>query len=260
MKIALLLTGQVRTHELTKYIIKNSIINQYDTDVFLTIDSNNICQTENLNSKNKTSKEIIDNLISFYNPIDFFVDNEFTEIETNHMFYASYRQYFFVMQCYLRLDKYIKQTNTKYDLIIRLRFDQILWNNNNFYINNFITDSKNNIIYNSDNIAIAKEISEKIKIIFNDDINDNEIIILGFGEISNYNYVNDQFWIHKPNLSYIIFTFYFKLNEIINNCKKTIFPSEGASIEHFFYKHLINNNIKYFTKNINGIFIREFYK
>lgn len=260
MKIALLLTGQIRTHKLTKYIIKNSIINQYDTDVFLSIDSNNISQTENLNSKNKTSKQIINNVINFYNPIDFFINHEFNEIDANNTCYVSYRQYFFVMQCYLRLNKYIKQTNTKYDLIIRLRFDQILWNTNNCYINNFMTDSKNNIIYNSDNITIAKEISKKIKITFNDNINDNEIIILGFGKFSNYNYVNDQFWIHKQDLCYILFTFYFKLNEIINNCKKTIYPSEGASIEHFFYKHLINNNIKYFTKNIEGIFIREFYK
>jgi len=260
MKIALLLTGQIRTHELTKHIIKNSIINNYNTDVFLSIDSNNICQTENLNSYNQTSKKLINEVINFYNPIDYFIHNEFNEIPNNNQNYVSFRQYFFVMQCYLRLNKYIEKTNIKYDIIIKLRFDQLLWNTDKCYLYNFIKDSKNNILYNNKNINIAKNLSHKIKIILNDNIKNNQIIVLGSGTHTYYNYVNDQFWIHKPELCYLIFIFYFKLNEIIEECKKTVYPSNGASIEHFFYKHLINNNIDYYSNNIEGLFIREFYK
>ena len=43
MKIAILLTGQLRTWNLCKYIIKN-IQESYDTDIFLSVDLCNLEQ------------------------------------------------------------------------------------------------------------------------------------------------------------------------------------------------------------------------
>ena len=45
MKIALLLTGQLRTWKMTRYLVDN-IKQNYDTDVFLSIDKNNDIQHE----------------------------------------------------------------------------------------------------------------------------------------------------------------------------------------------------------------------
>ena len=47
MKIAILLTGQLRTVDVCKYIVFNSIIKKYNTDVFLSIDINNNLQCIN---------------------------------------------------------------------------------------------------------------------------------------------------------------------------------------------------------------------
>ena len=49
MKIAILLCGQIRTFELTKWTLE-SIKNKYDCDIFMGIDSNNLHQHEDLNS------------------------------------------------------------------------------------------------------------------------------------------------------------------------------------------------------------------
>ena len=41
MKICLLLCGQLRTIELCKWLIKKSLLDKYDCDVFMSIDNNN---------------------------------------------------------------------------------------------------------------------------------------------------------------------------------------------------------------------------
>ena len=42
MTIAILLTGQLRTFEMVKYLHMNSLIKQYNADVFLGIDVSNL--------------------------------------------------------------------------------------------------------------------------------------------------------------------------------------------------------------------------
>ena len=77
MKIALLLTGQLRTVDLVKYLHMHSLINKYDTDVFLSIDLNNTMQNENQNFKLETPIEKSKAVIDFFKPVDYFVLDNF---------------------------------------------------------------------------------------------------------------------------------------------------------------------------------------
>jgi hypothetical protein len=92
MKIALLLTGQLRTINLVKYLYLNTIISKYDTDVFLSIDMDNKCQTEFKNSTTKTNLEKVNEVISFFKPVKYFISDNFKN-EFNRLC-ATYNQKF----------------------------------------------------------------------------------------------------------------------------------------------------------------------
>ena len=68
MKIALLLTGNLRSWRLCGHVIKNCLINKYDCDVFMSVDLNNIYQHENKNCFDNTNINELNDAISFYNP------------------------------------------------------------------------------------------------------------------------------------------------------------------------------------------------
>ena len=78
MKIALLLTGQLRTVDMVKYLHMNSIIKKYDTDVFLRIDLNNTKQCEYKNNTDNTHLDYTKEIISFFNPIDYYICNDYS--------------------------------------------------------------------------------------------------------------------------------------------------------------------------------------
>ena len=65
MKIAILLTGQLRTFEMVKYLHMNSLIKQYDADVFLGIDVSNTLQCANKNSTSQTNLQYVNNATFF---------------------------------------------------------------------------------------------------------------------------------------------------------------------------------------------------
>ena len=69
MKIALLFTGQLRTYNMTKDFIKKSIIDKYDTDVFLSIDTNNRVQLSQKYNKNDLTEDTINDVIKLVLPI-----------------------------------------------------------------------------------------------------------------------------------------------------------------------------------------------
>lgn len=54
MKIAILLTGNLRTVEMVKHLHMNSLIKPYNADVFLGIDTSNKLQVEYQNSTEDT--------------------------------------------------------------------------------------------------------------------------------------------------------------------------------------------------------------
>jgi hypothetical protein len=162
-----------------------------------------------------------------------------------------FEQYFYVYKGYELLEKHIKNTNTKYDSIIRLRFDQLIWNRNTqFYFpnGNIIPDS-----YNT-NILINELKKKKINL---DTSNDNEICVLGGGIYKNYGYVNDQYWCHNMEQISMMKNFYIELPSIIQDCINTFYPIDGCGIEHFFARYLHKNNCTIKLSKLAGIFVRN---
>ncbi len=303
MKIALLLTGQLRTFNMVKYLHMNSLISKYDCDVFMSINKQNNFQTENKNSQKKTSDDNISNAINFFNPINYFILEDFIKemnnlkninlkkmhsrislnnrikflknkklkniftkkmIEKNNSFFANnfinsiMTQYFIVYNAYKLLEEHIQKTNKSYDLIIRLRFDQLIWTENTKIIMDSLYNHElKKIVYNEQNTEILKNISKSQIITFND-VLDNELLVFGFGDFHHYKYVNDQFWFHNMSLIHKMKSFYENIIDLIKYCKKNNIGNKGAIYECIFHQYLIDNNINFKKSNIKGIFIREF--
>ena len=102
-KIAILLTGQLRTVNLVKYLHMNTLISKYNADVFMGVDIDNSLQSENKNSKNTTSLKDVQEVINFFKPVDYFImknfNDEFIKLEKNCNFSLScykilFQQYF----------------------------------------------------------------------------------------------------------------------------------------------------------------------
>jgi hypothetical protein len=273
MKIALLLTGQLRTVDMVKYLHMNSIIKKYDVDVFLSMDLNNSKQCLYENNIEYTNLEKIKKIISFFKPIDYYICNDYSkefqkiqkkniEIGTisniNNHFMLLFEQYYIVKQAYKLLKEHIKKTNTKYDLIIRLRFDQFIWTDESHDIIQLINKTVDNkIIYNSDNIELLNKISENQTINFNKP-NDKVIYLLGFGDFCHYKYANDQFWFHNSILIDVISRFYDNIYKLLFSAIKNDTGNCGAMIEHLWYTYLVNNNINIQKSNVSGVFVREY--
>jgi hypothetical protein len=171
MKVALLLTGQLRTFELCKHIIKNTICKHYDTDIFISVDSNNIHQRLPCNNKDTTTKDEIDSAVIFLNPVDHTVntDNDLREIFRQckklkvptaliKSMYRRFRQYYVVMNAYKMMKRHIETTGVQYDLIIRLRFDQFVWDSN-INIDDTIPTINQEIMMNESNISIKIDLA-----------------------------------------------------------------------------------------------------
>ena len=76
MKVALLITGQLRTWKMTRYLVDN-IKKKYDTDIFLSIDKNNNLQHEHKNNHTLSNQHELDEAIQYYQPIDSFISYDF---------------------------------------------------------------------------------------------------------------------------------------------------------------------------------------
>jgi hypothetical protein len=277
MRVAILLTGQLRTNKLCRFLHKNILLDKYDVDIFMSIDKTNNIQNDYVNST-KTSELIdIENAISFYRPVRYFInenyDNEYNNLMekmkekgidkvTNiSALRGVYQQYFVVMKAYELLINYSKENNVEYDYIIRLRFDQFIWNETEDFFsfrNNFFDDN-GNILYNNENTEKLKFLSPPLKLEL-DYPEDNVVTVFGFGDFHHYKYVNDQFFIHNSKLIPVFYGFYDEILSIVDECAKTVYPDKGAHYEHIFYKFLIRHNIEYKRSVISGVFVREFYK
>ena len=126
MKVAVLLTGQLRTFEMVKYLHMNALIKQYNADVFLGIDISNKLQVEYTNSIVDTEEQYVINAINFFKPIDTFVLKNFSLEGVPNNDIRRFRQYYLVKNTYKILKTHIDNNDIKYDLIIRLRFDQYI--------------------------------------------------------------------------------------------------------------------------------------
>jgi hypothetical protein len=264
-KIAVLLTGQLRTYKMLKYLHMNSLISKYNSDVFMGIDVCNELQCEYKNSTDKTQNNDIDDAKTFFKPIDCFIldkyDDKFNDIQkkTNHNIKWAqllFRQYYIVKNTYKLLIDYINKTNTKYDIIIRLRFDQLIWTND-INLDIIFDNNLKTIIYNDTNIKLLNNLTKNKTIKF-DEVEDNTIYVFGFGDFKHYKYANDQFFYHNHSILYNMYNFYDNIFDIMMYCIENNIANKGASIECFFYLYITKyNNIKIKVSNINGIFIRE---
>ena len=265
MKIAVLLTGQLRTFDMVKYLHMNTLISKYDCDVFMSINLDNILQCENKNSHEKTINEKIENALYFFKPVDYIIlDNFNDEIErikrTMNFWDDSYKllfiQYYVVKNAYNLLINHINKSGVQYDIIIRLRFDQFIFTDGMSF--GEIYDNKlETILYNESNIRLLDELTKDKKIFF-EEVLDNTIYLLGFGDFFHYKYANDQFFYHNSTILNYIFNFYDRISDLIEYCNNNEIGNKGALIECIFHLYLTNNNIYIKKSNISGIFIREF--
>ena len=255
MKIALLLTGQLRTFDMLKYLHMNSIIKKYDTDVFLGIDVDNALQCEYKNSTNKTDRTIVEKAIDFFIPKDYFVLEEFNN--ENKSFELLFRQYYVVHNVYKLLINYIEKTETNYDIIIRLRFDQFLFNEKQNIGKDLLLNNNNEIIYSENNMKRMDSYSKKNIILFEKEIMDNDIYLLGFGDFKHYKYANDQFCYHNSKILDTMCNFYNEISNLMEYCDKNKIGNDGALIETIFYLYLTKNKINLKKSEICGIFVRE---
>jgi hypothetical protein len=163
-------------------------------------------------------------------------------------------QYYMVYKAYELLEEHIHKTKTKYETIIRLRFDQLIWNDATFF-------TEKDILYNEQNLdrlhVLLQNQHVKLKV---DTPHDNTIYVFGGGVHCNYTYVNDQFFAHNMSLLSTMKNFYKKLPIIINNSFDNFWPCHGCWIEHFFANYLFNENIVIKRSVLSGIFIREIVK
>lgn len=267
MKIALLLTGQLRTYKMCGHIVKNMILDHYDVDVFMSINSCNKLQTNNLNNAKNTDDDDIIEALNFYKPIDHYINKNYNSCSKividsiileniPEMIVKLYlEQYFIVKKAYELLINHIDKTNQKYDAVVRLRFDQFLWDDNTIsHLINAQKGQKNNILYNEFNTNILRNERSKLSI---DIPLANNIYVLGFGDYTNYPYVNDQFWIHSNDLIHTFYGFYDEILDITHKCTQNIFPKNGCYIEHCLYQFLIRHKLQYHKSQVHGDFVRE---
>jgi hypothetical protein len=261
MKIAILLTGQLRTIDLTKYIYMNNIISKYDTDVFISINIDNKSQNQYKNSINETIQDQIDDVLSFFNPVDYFIMNKYEKSKFNSNLTQIgqkkkilFEQYFIVNKAYEMLINHINKFNITYDLVIRLRFDQLIWTDETkLSIHNLFCREKNTILFNRNNIELINNYTKNAK------IENNCIYVLGYGKFqnTNYNYVNDQFFYHDFSLINIMSKFYESMENLIIYMNNEKIGDRGAYIECMFDLFFKNNNVNLIKSRIKGIFIRE---
>lgn len=299
VKIALLLTGQLRSNLLCRHLHKNILIDKYDTDIFISVDKTNNIQNCFENITDISTEDDITDCINFYKPIKYFISNSFDEeysliseelskrnkINFQPKFIRGIcQQYYIVKNAYQLLINHIEETNKKYDIVIRLRFDQYICNTdlidanetNLFYGGNFhyelfnkfetvdIMSHKKNPLVNQNNIDFLKKESPKYILQLDNIIEGKNIYVFGFGLYEDnlgrkYEYVNDQFFAHSQEMISIMHQFYDQILDIIDEYDQTQFPS-FCQYENVFYRFLRNNNIKYYKSAVKGIFIRTNHK
>ena len=310
MKLAVILSGQLRTWKICRELLKKQLLDHYDCDIFMAIDSKNNIQCENKNSTTETVPSEITEAINFYkpkgivydditdysllstfprhlkhyikmdntNPINVTCDNnkfifnrlcnpliEYRDIcvpiENNLQLQLIFRQYYHFNKAFEMMYNYSKNNNIEYDIIVRVRFDQYLFDKKNNYYDKLYSilekNSNSDIMYNTNNINIIANFENELKISFGTNIKDNEVYVFGAGLYNkSYIYVNDQFFYFNYKTAKIFDKF---LEKIIEEYKKSAdnYWLTSAHIEHNFAKILFKNKVNIIRSNIKGIFIRE---
>ena len=255
MKVAILLTGNLRTVEMVKHLHMNSLIKPYNADVFLGIDTSNKLQVEYQNPTEDTEQQLVKDTIDFFKPIDTFILDTFSLEGVPNNDIRRFRQYYVVKNSYRMLKKHMENTNTKYDVIMRLRFDQYIFSQEVPVVPGFVVNNLTHILYNQENTDTLKKYSLDKKFTF-EEVNPNTIYVFGFGNFEHYKYSNDQFFYHDESLIDKMFMFYDNMLELMKYCLKKKIGNKGCMTECIFYTYITNNQITIKRSNISGVFIR----
>lgn len=275
MKVALLITGQLRTYDLCKHLIKNMLIDKYDTDVFLSIDTSNIHRREPLANSNKSiDTHTITDVISFFSPKKTYIcddySNEFNrqklalssdsiKFSPDNFHKLIMEQYYIVTQGYRILKEYVSSTGIKYDLVIRLRFDQFIYSPSCNFLSQMITFNSVGsrvVKYTTENIRKVAEITKYLKIDL-DIPKSKEIYVFGYTN----DWANDQFWIHSHDSIEIMEKFYQEIPIIMNDGVKNDknFLLYGPTVETIFLRFINKYKLEPKLSVVIGEFCREFY-
>jgi len=267
MKIALLLTGQLRTVDMVKYLHMNTIIKKHDTDVFIAIDLDNKLQTVSLNSTNASTHEKALDIIKYFNPKKYFISENFNAeydrlVLSNNTFIQSYKkifaQYYIVHNAYKLLQKHMDETHTEYDLVMRLRFDQFLCGNGCDSLFSMLKkNSTGAILYNDVNTGIFMNNTSQYQLPLYKPTR-NELYIFGKGTYAKYEWVNDQFFYHTPESVTALLTFYNGLPHLIDIAVNKQGNRGHCIFEHIFSIFLKENGFDIKYAELPNQFIRGF--
>jgi len=293
MRVALILSGQIRTFDVAKCVIQR-IKDKYPCDVFMGIDPNNLHQNEYENSRDPTADEVVQGVKNFVGPVQSYVfdEEEFDKsysraksrllthmripkrteprkelvamngvhweisklfddskevydrgyVDPDH-FLVIFRQYFLVNECYKMLLDHIKSNSANYDVIVRLRFDQIIWSGESKQWVAGQSIEKYHADYAASDISFVEQET-------------NTISVFGCGQIETYAYANDQFWTHGMDLVQNMSTFYDNLPDTISRSHREHGIYAGGNIEHYFLRHLLDHGISLKKTNLSGQFVR----
>jgi hypothetical protein len=253
MKVALLLTGQPRSHKLCRNNIKSVLIDKYDTDVFMAINTTG-------HTSNTAGQRDIDDLIKFYNPRDSIIldsynnifkkdiskfDDSIIDILPVIRLKILCEQFYVVKKAYELLLNYVTQTGTKYDIVIRTRFDTLI-------LESDLKDQIDNMKIYSHFGDFDESVIDDIKEISKDtDLNlyipkSNEICVEDWKIVnSKLEYANDFIWSHSFDLSPIMYEYYDEIFNIVNEMAKTgLSMLNTAYYEIFFGRFIESHNFK----------------
>jgi hypothetical protein len=272
MKVALLITGQLRTYKLCKYFIKHYIIDSHDTDVFMSVDlSNALCDDKRYIAENSSTTEVQD-AVAFFKPIQYAVvdsyDSVFEEHKTNlnssalkRISYEKYKvileQFYVVQKAYTLLQEHIEKTSVKYDIVIRCRFDTIFIPNSTTLSSMYIHNENSSYAkYTEDGVYNAQTeigiLGGTLDLSFP---NRNEIGVSNFSS----EWVDEHIWVHSVHNIKDFYSYYTDLFQIINDLSsENINFESGPYAEIFFRRFLRNRFIRTKHNNFKRYFCRPF--
>jgi hypothetical protein len=299
------MTGQLRTIDLTRTLIKNSFSG---ADFFLSIDRDNLLQAADQNPKSQTEDEQVARTIAFFQPVAFYInsglpedyrreeDRNRTARVTKHpavsrpLTYDGFRaqrlyrkrrsllrsrvqpllgflsrvlgsrlfgalfdkityrvefqhkilfeQYHYVHQAFSLMRQHEERTGIDYDVVIRLRFDQLL------YDDVLLSALPHPLTYSAENIRLMEGLSERLHLDFQS-LSDDEVVVFGHGPWRHYYCVNDQHFVLTSRGARRFLSFYTDLAGLIEAAVETdAYPTHEARIEYFFSVWLARNGFK----------------
>lgn len=228
MKKAIIISGQIRTVELTKWFHKKSFIDDENCDIFLSIDVNNETQLLYQNDTCKTDDKIIKDIIEFYSPKKYYICNDNDE----KIIYNDYKDLNNNSVIYYDIDDINEENQTNINLFLIGEKEQYMVKNINI----------NNLSLNSNIIKKSNLTENSIKGLFRQFYFVNK----GYEQLKKYKEENNIYYdmVIRIRFDHIILTNNFIENKLKNYLTKNntiIFCEENINMA----KNIINLDLEY---------------